>query len=92
MQVSLKQFTLPTSLAGLGIFDPTKTATLAYQTPRQGTKVLVEAVMFLIQHAHHIESIRAARKHHIKTKEETYQSELNSILMQFASKRKIKSH
>ena len=30
-------FALPTSLAGLGIFDPTKTATLAYQTSRQGT-------------------------------------------------------
>ena len=25
-------------------------------------------------------------KHHVKTKEETYQSELDSILMQFASK------
>ena len=29
-------FALPTSLAGLGIFDPTKTASLAYQTSRQG--------------------------------------------------------
>ena len=37
-------FALPTSLAALGIFDPTKTATLAYQTSRQGTKALVEAV------------------------------------------------
>ena len=37
-------FALPTSLAGLGIFDPTKTASLAYQTSRQGTNVLVEAV------------------------------------------------
>ena len=37
-------FALPTSLAELGIFDPTKTAALAYQTSRQGTKVLVEAV------------------------------------------------
>ena len=39
-------FALPTSLAGLGIFDTTKTATLAYQTSRQGLNyiVLVEAV------------------------------------------------
>ena len=47
-------FALPTYLAGLGIFDPTKTASLAYQTSRQGTNVLVEAVkeelMSLIQH------------------------------------------
>ena len=33
-------FTLPTSVAGLGIYDPTKTATLAYQTFIQETKVL----------------------------------------------------
>ena len=48
-------FALSTSLAGLGIFDTTKTATLAYQTSRQGTIVLVEAVkgvdvFNLIQH------------------------------------------
>ena len=42
--------------------------------------------MFLIQH--NIETIRAARKHHVNTKEETYQSVLDSILMQFTSKRK----
>ena len=38
--------------------------------------------------AQHIESLRAARKKHVKTKEESYQSELDSILMQFASERK----
>ena len=83
-------FTLPTSLAGLENFDPTKTATLAYQTSRQGTKVLVEAVkgVVVFDPAQHIESLRAARKYHVKTKEDTYQSELDSILMQFASKQK----
>ena len=35
---------LPTSLAGLGIYDPTKIASSAYQTSRQGTNVIVEAV------------------------------------------------
>ena len=79
-------FTLPTSLTGLGILYHTKRATLAYQTSRQGTKVLVEAVkgVEVLDPAQHIKTLRAARKHHVKTKEETYQSELDSILMQFA--------
>ena len=83
-------FALPTFLAGLGIFDPTKTATLAYQTPRQGTKVLVEAVkgVVVFDPAQHLETLRAARIHHVNIKEETYQSVLDSILMQFTSKRK----
>ena len=78
-------FALPTSLAGQGIFDPTKTATLAYQTSRQGTKVLVEAVkgVVVFDPAQHLETLRAARKHHVNIKEETYQSVLDSILMQF---------
>ena len=56
-------FALPTSLAGLWIFDPTKTATLAYQTSRQGTKVLVDAVkeVDVFDPAQHIETLRAAR-------------------------------
>ena len=63
-------FALPTSLARLGIFDPTKTASLAYQTSRQGTNVLVEAVkgVDVFDPAQHIETLRAARKHHVKTK------------------------
>eukprot|EP00731_Ephydatia_muelleri_P003437 Em0001g3437a len=81
-------FALPTSLAGLGIFDPTKTATLAYQTSRQGNKVLVEAVKVVVfDPAQHLEALRAARKHHDNIKEETYQSVLDSIFMQFISKR-----
>ena len=35
-----------------------------------------------------METLRAARKHHVKTKEETYQSVLDSVLMQFTPKRK----
>lgn len=83
-------FALPTSLAVLGIYDPTKTAALAYQTSRQGTKVIVEAVKGVdaFDPAQHIETLQAARKHHVKTKEETYQSELNSILLQFSPKLK----
>ena len=83
-------FALPTSLAGLGILDPTKTATLAYQTSRQGTKVLIEAVkgVVVFDPAQHLETLRAARKHHVNIKEETYQSVLDSILMQFTSKQK----
>ena len=85
-------FALPTSLAGLGFFDPTctKAATLAYQTSRQGTKVLVEAVkgVVVFDPAQHLETLWAARKHHVNIKEETYQSVLDSILMQFTSKRK----
>ena len=86
-------FALPTSLAGLGMFDPTKTASLAYQTSRQGINVLVEAVkgVDVFDPARHIETLQAARKHHVKTKEETYQSILYSILMQFTPERK-KSH
>ena len=63
-------FALPTSLAGLGIFDPTKTASLAYKTSRQGTNVLVEAVkgVDVFDPAQHIETLWAARKHHVKTK------------------------
>ena len=81
-------FALPTSLGGLGIFDPTKTATLAYQTSRQGNKVLVEAVKVVVfDPAQHLEALRAARKHHDNIKEETYQSVLDSIFMQFISKR-----
>ena len=82
-------FALPTSLAGLGFFDPTKAATLAYQTSRQGTKVLVEAVKGVVfDPAQHLETLWAARKHRVNIKEETYQSVLDSILMQFTSKRK----
>ena len=83
-------FALTTSLAGLGIFDTTKTATLAYQTSRQGTIVLVEAVKGVdaFDPAQHIETIWAARKHLVNTKEEIYQSVLHSILMQFTSKQK----
>ena len=33
--------------------------------------------------AQHRETLWAARKHHVKTKEETYQSVLHSILTQF---------
>ena len=33
-------------------------------------------------------TLRAARKHHVKSKEETYRSVLDSILMQFTPKRK----
>ncbi|KAL5477476.1 hypothetical protein EMCRGX_G024280 [Ephydatia muelleri] len=74
-------FALPTSLAGIGIFDPTKTATLAYQTSRQGTEVLVEAVkgVVVFDPAQHLETLRAARKHHVNIKEETYQSVLDSV-------------
>ena len=63
-------------LAGLGIFDPTKTASLAYQTSRQGTNVLVEAVkgVDVFDPAQHMETLWAARKHHVKIKEETYRS------------------
>ena len=83
-------FALPTSLAGLGIFDPAKTANLAYQTSRQGTKVLVESMkgVDVFDPVQHIETLRAARKHHVNTKDETYQSVLDSILMQFTPKRK----
>ena len=60
------------------------------QTSRQGTKVLVEAVKGadVFDPAQHIETLWAARKHHVNTKEETYQSVLDNILMQFTSKRK----
>ena len=52
--------------------------------------MLVEAVKGadIFDPAQHIETLRAARKHHVNTKEETYQSVLDSILMQFTSKQK----
>ena len=52
--------------------------------------MLIEAVkgVVVFDPAQHIESLRAARKHHVNIKEETYQSVLDSILMQFTSKRK----
>ena len=59
-------FALLTSLAGLGICDPhQETASLAYQTSRQGTNVLVEAVkgVDVFDPAQHLETLRAARKH-----------------------------
>ena len=61
-------FALPTSLAGLGIFDPTKTASLAYQTSRQGTNVLVEAVkgVDVFDPAQHIKTLQAARNTMLK--------------------------
>ena len=47
-----------------------KTASLVYQTSRQGTNVLVEAVkgVDVFDPAQHIETLWAARKHHVKTK------------------------
>ena len=52
--------------------------------------MLIEAVkgVVVFDPAQHIESLRAARKHHVNIKEETYQSVLDSILMQITSKRK----
>ena len=39
-----KMFSLPTRFAGLGINNPTETASSSYHTSIQGTKVVVEAI------------------------------------------------
>ena len=39
-----KLFSLPTHFAGLGINNPTETASSSYHTSTQGTKVVVEAI------------------------------------------------
>ena len=51
---------------------------------------LVEAVEWVdvFDPTQHMETLWAARKHDIKTKEEIYQSVLDSILMQFTPKQK----
>ena len=55
---------LPTSLAGLGIYDPTETAVQAYKTSKQGTATVSEAIKGVIdfQHEQHLESLASARK------------------------------
>jgi hypothetical protein len=37
-------FSLPTRLGGMGVRDPTTTASLAYETSRKGTKVVIDAI------------------------------------------------
>ena len=58
-------FQLPTSLAGLGIYNPTETAVQAYKTSRQGTATVSEAIK-----GEHLESLTTARKMRAKAKED----------------------
>ena len=65
-------FQLPTSLAGLGIYDPTETAVQAYKTSKQGTATVSEAIKGVIDflHEQHLESLASARKMEAKAKED----------------------
>ena len=72
-------FQLPTSLAGLGIYNPTETAVQAYQTSiKQGTATVSEAIK-----GEHLESLTTARKMRAKAKEDVYILKFESIVASF---------
>ena len=58
-----KQFSLPNHFAGLGINNPTETASSSYHTSTQGTNIAVEAIKGCgeISSACHLGAISKAR-------------------------------
>ena len=82
-------FQLPTSLAGLGIYNPTETAVQAYKTSKQGTATVSEAIKGVIDfhHEQHLESLTTARKMGAKAKEDDYILNFESIIPSFSPDR-----
>ena len=82
-------FQLPTYLAGLGMYDPTETAVPAYQTSRQGTATVSEAIEGVIafQHEQHLETLTTARKMSTKAKEDDFMLKFESIIPSFSPDR-----
>ena len=80
--------TLFTNVGLYGFINPPKTASSTYQTSRQGTNMLVEAVKRVeaVYPAEHTEIFWVARKQHVKSKERVIPILLESIVMQFIPK------
>ena len=80
--VQCKLFSLPTRFAGLGINNPTETASLSYHTSTQGTKVVVEAIKGCGEYssACHLDAISKARHESRKALDEIAKQKLDAIL------------
>ena len=77
-----KLFSLPTRFAGLGINNPTETASSSYHTSTQGTKVVVEAIKGCgeFSSACHLDAISKARYETRKALDEVSKQKLDAIL------------
>ena len=77
-----KLFSLPTRFAGLGINNPTETASSSYHTSTQGTKVVVEAIKGCgeFSSACHLAAINKARHESRKALDEIAKQKLDAIL------------
>ena len=77
-----KLFSLPTRFAGLGINNPTETASSSYHTSTQGTKVVVEAIKGCgeFSSACHLDAISRARHESRKALDEIAKQKLDAIL------------
>eukprot|EP00731_Ephydatia_muelleri_P009434 Em0005g20a len=77
-----KLFSLPTRFAGLGINNPTETASSSYHTSTQGTKVVVEATKGCgeFSSACHLDAISKARHESRKALDEIAKQKLDAIL------------
>ena len=77
-----KLFSLPTRFAGLGINNPTETASLSYHTSTQGTKVVVEAIKGCgeFSSACHLDAISKATHESQKALDEIAKQKLDAIL------------
>ena len=77
-----KLFSLPTCFAGLGINNPTETASSSYHTSTQGTKVVVEAIKGCgeFSSACHLDAISKARHESRKALDEIAKQKLDAIL------------
>ena len=77
-----KLFSLPTRFAGLGINNPTETASSSHHTSTQGTKVLVEAIKGCgeFSSACHLDAISKARHESRKALDEGAKQKLDAIL------------
>ena len=80
--VECKQFSLPTRFDGLGINNPTETASSSYHTSTQGTKVVVEAIKGCgeFSSACHLDAISKARHESRKALDEIAKQKLDAIL------------
>ena len=77
-----KLFSLPTRFAGLGINNPTETASSSYHTSTQGTKVVVEAIKGCgeFSSACHLDAISKARHESRKELDDIAKQKLDAIL------------
>ena len=86
-------FSLPTRFAGLGINNPTETASSSYHTSTQGTKVVVEAIKRCgeFSSACHLDAISKARHESRKALDEIAKQKLDAILATLSPGRQLQS-